>query len=338
MSPPKPASPRLLVALGDKRWQHGVWWTKLKANNRRCHFSSPSFIALRRACDFPPPLLEFSPAIPFKIEFSPHQPSTAKPPHLTLRLGLGIRTTAAAAAAAAGGGGGGTVVAAGTDSAILVLTKWSRACHRRAVLSLVLGRNRTRQSFRALALELLFQDHAARGSLMRSSTMRRNGPESLADGASREKQTRRNQHQGMPHHDMLPFCEELARRIPTPHCATLDGEKADLSPPFPPLRMRPFHPVKHCERVLPNLPQRSLEPLIRKDPESFLAFAESRDEVQIPFPPASDGRRCTGTWHMEVLSYCFWRRLPRGFTSDACASASASPRKDKHQVKQAAGC
>ncbi|KXH25944.1 hypothetical protein CNYM01_01785 [Colletotrichum nymphaeae SA-01] len=274
--------------------------------------------------------MEFSPAIPFKIEFSPHQPSTAKPPHLTLRLVLGARTAAAAAAAAARG----TVVAlpydcpiysspalrtilrggilhhpiracdrAGTDSAILVLSKWSRACHRRAVVSLVLGRNRTRQGFRALALELLSQDHAARG-----------GFDAI-----------QNQHQGTPHHDMLPFCEELARRIPTPHCETLDGEKADLSPPFPPLRIRPFQPVKHCERVLPNLPQRSLEPLIRKDPESLLASAESRDEVQIPFPPASDGGRCTGTWHMEALSYCFWRRLPRGFTPDACASESTSP-------------
>lgn len=137
---------------------------------------------------------------------------------------------------------------------------------------------------------------------------------------------------------MLPFCEELARRIPTPHCETLDGEKADLSPPFPPLRMRPFHPVKHCERVLPNLPQRSLEPLIRKDPESFLAFAESRDEVQIPFPPPQMGEDVPvlGTWRSSVTAFGDVYREALRLTP--VPLQVPPPRKDKHQVKQAAGC
>ncbi|UQC85118.1 uncharacterized protein CLUP02_10614 [Colletotrichum lupini] len=330
-----------------------------------------------KACDFPPPLMDFSPAIPFKIEFSPHQPSTAKPPHLTLRLVLGIRTAAVT----------GTVVALLYDCPIYsspslrtilrggILHHPSRARDRvsrtashyiassaSACVSQSLIRSFARkerhsatgqanirtagtdsailvlsQGFRALALELLSQDHTARGGLMRSSTMRRNGPASLADGASREKQTRRPIMTTCPPGTSTKarrtmtcclFCEELARRIPTPHCETLDGEKADLSPPFPPLRIRPFQPVKHCERVLPNLPQRSLEPLIRKDPEGLLAFAESRDEMGEDVP-------VLGTWRPSVTAFGDVYREALRLT---LVPLQVPPRNDKHQVKQAAGC
>ncbi|KAG7055120.1 hypothetical protein JMJ77_0007587 [Colletotrichum scovillei] len=311
MSPPKPASPRILVALGDK-----CLMDQVQDQQQPSPLLQPQLCCLTSRLVISPPhgVLPRNP-VQDRVQPASTQRRETTSPYLE-------------------------ACAAGTDSAILVLSKWSRACHRRTVVSLVLGRNRTRQGFRALALELLSQDHAARGGFDAIQYHAEKRPRVPIHGEPRPPpcfQPRpivttcppRNQHQGTPHHDMLPFCEELARRIPTPHCETLDGEKADLSPPFPPLRIPPFQPVKHCERVLPNLPQRSLEPLIRRDPESLLAFAESRDEVQIPFPPASDGGRCTVTAFGDVYREALRLTL---------VPLKVPPRNDKHQVKQAAWC
>ncbi|KAK1543377.1 hypothetical protein CPAR01_04010 [Colletotrichum paranaense] len=105
MSPPKPASPRMLSVIGVGSMESDG--PSSRPTTTVATSPAPNFLPYVsihdhatcwnkfKACDFPPPLMEFSPAIPFKIEFSPHQPSTAKPPHLTLRLVLGIRTAAA---------------------------------------------------------------------------------------------------------------------------------------------------------------------------------------------------------------------------------------------------